>query len=220
MSAVDSISILIADDHPMVRSGLRSMLNAPGFRILGEARTGQEAIDMATKMHPDVILMDIRMPHMDGIVALETIRKARLRSRVIMMTSYQSTSYLLRALALGASGYILKSIPQQDLLSTIKDVAAGTNRVDHRFLQNVLRELNKTSPPSAEIVSDIIEPLTDREMDVLRLLVEGLTNQAIANMLDLRISTVKSHVETILGKLNVSDRTQAAVKAIRVGIVK
>jgi len=220
MSAVDSISILIADDHPMVRSGLRSMLNAPGFRVLGEARTGQEAVDMATKMHPDVILMDIRMPHMDGIAALETIRKARLKSRVIMMTSYQSTSYLLRALALGASGYILKSIPQQDLLSTIKDVAAGTNRVDHRFLQNVLRELNKTSPPSAEIVSDIIEPLTDREMDVLRLLVEGLTNQAIANMLDLRISTVKSHVETILDKLNVSDRTQAAVKAIRVGIVK
>ncbi len=220
MTTIDSISILIADDHPMVRSGLRSMLNAPGFRVIGEASTGKEAVDMTTKLHPDVILMDIRMPNVDGIEALEAIREARLKTRVIMMTSYQSTAYLLRALALGASGYILKSISQPDLLSTIRDVAAGTNRVDHRFLQNVLKELNKTSAPSAEVVSDIIEPLTDREMDVLHLLVEGLTNQAIANMLDLRISTVKSHVETILGKLNASDRTQAAVKAIRVGIVK
>ena len=216
----ESISVLIVDDHPMVRAGLRSLLTAPGINIVGEAASGAEAIQKITQLAPQVALMDIRMPDMDGIAALEQIKAARLPTRVIMVTTYKNTTYLLRALAAGADGYVLKDISREQLLATVQAVAAGESRVDQTFLQDVLRSLNDSSQYQSAAAPEPVEPLTPREMDVLQLLVEGLTNQAIAQMLGLSAGTVKGYVQTILRKLGVADRTQAAVWAIRAGLIK
>lgn len=216
----ESITLLIIDDHPMVRAGLRSLLTTPGIDIIGEAASGAEAIQKITQLSPQVALMDIRMPDMDGIAALEQIRAARLPTHVIMVTTYKNTTYLLRALAAGADGYVLKDISREELLATVQAVAAGESRVDQAFLQNVLRGLNESSQSRTGAAPEPVEPLTPREMDVLQLLVEGLTNQAIAQVLGLSAGTVKGYVQTILRKLDVADRTQAAVWAIRAGLIK
>ena len=204
----------------MVRAGLRSLLTAPGVDIVGEAASGTEAIQKISQLTPQVALMDIRMPDMDGIAALEQIKATRLPTRVIMVTTYKNTTYLLRALAAGADGYVLKDISREELLATVQAVAAGESRVDQAFLQSVLRSLNDTGQSQTRTATEPAEPLTPREMDVLQLLVEGLTNQAIAQMLGLSAGTVKGYVQTILRKLDVADRTQAAVWAIRAGLIK
>ena len=213
-----NINVMIVDDHQMVREGLRSMLEASDIRIVGEANSGAKAIEQIKTLSPDVVLMDIRMPGMDGLEALSAINEAQLPTRVIMVTTYRNTSYLLQALAKGAAGFILKDIPQEDLIATVRAVAAGSSQVDQGFLESVLRDLN-TSEAQQDERLELPEPLTPREMDVLRLIVEGLTNQAIAQSLVLSPSTVKSYIHTIFQKLDVSDRTQAAVKAIRLGLV-
>ena len=136
-----------------------------------------------------------------------------------MVTTYRNTSYLLRSLAAGAAGFVLKDIPREQMLTTVRDVASGAARVDRHFLQSVLRNLDEESP-TQQISTQLMDSLTDREMDVLRLLVEGMTNQAIAHTLQLSPTTVKGYVQTLFQKLDVSDRTQAAVKAIRLGVVK
>jgi NarL family two-component system response regulator LiaR len=214
------ISLVIADDHPMVRTGLRSMLSASRIRIIGEASNGKEVLDLARKLKPQVVLMDIRMPGMDGIQALEVIKTEKLPSRVIMVTTYRSTSYLLRSLSMGAAGFVLKDISREELLAAIYSVADGTSLVDSQFLQDVLRSLEQNEP--ASIVGDepMVESLTAREMDILKLMVEGLTNQAIGDVLGLSAGTVKGYAQTVMHKLGTNDRTQAAVKAIRMGLVK
>ncbi len=213
------ITVLVADDHPMVREGLQSMLTAPDIHIVGEASSGREAVQQVKALSPDVVLMDIRMPDMDGIGALQAINEAQLSTQVIMITTYQSTSYLLRALSAGAAGFVLKDIPRDDLLATVRAVAGGASRVDREFLKTALRDLEDTQDMRVA-ETELPEPLTPREMDVLRLLVEGLTNQTIAQTLVLSPGTVKGYLRPIFQKLNVSDRTQAAVKAIRLGMVK
>ncbi len=219
MSQNAEITIVIADDHPMVRTGLRSMLNAPRLSIVGEAGNGEEAVQLALAKQPTLVLMDIRMPKMDGIQALEAIKSAQSPSRVIMLTTYRSTTYLLRSLSSGAAGFVLKDTSRDELLATIYAVASGASMVDNQFLQSVLRNLEKESE-TLDAPLGTVEPLTTREMDILRLLVEGLTNQAIGEALGLSAGTVKGYAHTIIQKLGTNDRTQAAVKAIRLGLVK
>ena len=220
MNSSQDVTIIIADDHPMVREGLRSMLQAPGFVVIGEASTGKEVLHLVRQLKPDVVLMDIRMSDMDGIAALQAIKHERLATHVIMVTTYPNTTYLLQSLASGASGFILKDISRQELLTTIQEVVSGSPRVDRQFLEKVLRDLRKAEVENSTQAYDLIEPLTPREMDVLHLLVEGMTNHAIAQALGLRESTVKGYVKTILEKLDAKDRTHAAVKAIRMGLVQ
>lgn len=215
----DEITVLIADDHPMVRAGLRSMLSDSRIRIVGEANNGREAFEMVLKHKPAVLLMDIRMPDMDGIQALEAIKAEKLDTRVIMVTTYRSTAYLLRSLSAGASGFVLKDISREELLAAVYSIAQGTSLVDSLFLQDVLRSL-ESAEKTNESPEDLIEPLTAREMDILRLMVEGLTNQAIGDVLGLSAGTVKGYAQTVIHKLGTNDRTQAAVKAIRMGLVK
>ncbi len=215
----NEITLVIADDHPMVRAGLKSMLVASRVNVVGEASDGQSALEMVKKLQPQVVLMDIRMPGMDGIQALEAIRAAKLATKVIMVTTYRSTSYLLRSLSAGAAGFVLKDISREELLAAIYSVADGSSLVDSHFLQDVLRSLeesegNKEKPP------ELVESLTAREMDILKLMVEGLTNQAIGDVLGLSAGTVKGYAQTVIHKLDTTDRTQAAVKAIRLGLVK
>lgn len=215
----NEITLLIADDHPMVRAGLRSMLSDSRISIVGEAGGGREAVEMITKLKPRVALLDIRMPDMDGIQALEAIKAARLETRVIMVTTYRSTAYLLRSLSAGAAGFVLKDISREELLAAVYSVAQGTSLVDSQFLQDVLRSL-ESGEKTDDIPQEVVESLTAREMDILRLMVEGLTNQAIGDVLGLSAGTVKGYAQTVMHKLGTNDRTQAAVKAIRMGLVK
>ena len=219
MDGQAEISVFIADDHLMVREGLRSMLNAPRLRVIGEAGSGEEAVRKVLALKPDVVLMDIRMPGIDGIQALEALKKAGSAARVIMLTTYRSTTYLLSSLSAGAAGFVLKDISREELLAAITAVAGGTSMVDREFLQSVLRSL-ESERVSQDLPLDTLEPLTARETDILRLIVEGLTNQAIAQVLGLSAGTIKGYTHTILQKLGTNDRTQAAVKAIRLGLVK
>jgi NarL family two-component system response regulator LiaR len=214
----NEISLVIADDHPMVRAGLRSMLSDSRVRIVGEASNGREALEMVSKLKPKVILMDIRMPDVDGIQALEAIKAEKLETRVVMVTTYRSTAYLLRSLSAGAAGFVLKDISREELLAAVYSVAQGTSLVDSQFLQDVLRNLE--SAEKTESPEGLVESLTAREMDILRLMVEGLTNQAIGDVLGLSAGTVKGYAQTVMHKLGTNDRTQAAVKAIRMGLVK
>ncbi len=213
------ITMIIADDHAMLRAGLRTMLDVPRLRIIGEADNGEEAVQMILDLHPTIALMDIRMPKMDGIQALEALRDARSTTRVIMLTSYRSTKYLLQSLSAGAAGFVLKDIPQEELLATIRAVADGAAMVDGRFLESVLRSLEEESD-LPDLQHENIEPLSMREMDILRLMVEGMTNQAIGKALGLSSGTVKGYAHIIIQKLGTNDRTQAAVKAIRLRLVK
>ena len=214
----DRITILLVDDHPMVRTGLRSILTASGFEVVGEAESGQEALEKVAALRPDITLMDIRMSDMDGITALEKIKANKYPTRVLMVTSYKKTTYLLRALAAGAAGFVLKTIRPKEMIATVRAIAAGESRVDQSFLQSVLTTLENQD--NADSKTNLIEPLTGREREVLQLIVEGLPNQGIANVLGISLYTVKGYVQTIFQKLYVSDRTQAAVKAIRLGLVK
>ena len=220
MDTLQKIRVLIVDDHPMVCEGLTSMLTAPEIEVVEVAHSGQSALEKIRRLEPDVTLMDIRMPDLSGIDVLQDVKKMNLATRVIMITTYRNISYLLKALAAGASGYILKDISREELLKTVQTVASGARYVDHQFLQGVLRDLDEPNHQQTELDPKAIETLTLREMDVLKLVVEGLSNKAIAEVLVISPSTVKGYVKIILEKLHVSDRTQAAVKAVRSGLVQ
>ena len=209
-------SVLVVDDHELARAGLVSMLvGEPDINVVGEADNGETALGLCALLHPALVLMDVRMPGMDGLSATAAIRAQFPTTSVLIVTLYEEQDYLLQAIKAGAAGYILKDASRKEVLSTVRRVLNGDVAMDPALASRLLRRLSREKhPPGA-----LEEPLTPRQLEVLRGLVEGQTNQEIANDLGIGPGTVKSHVEHIIAKLGAADRTQAAVRAVQRGLV-
>ena len=210
------IRILVADDHAVVRQGLRSFLGLQDdMEVVGEASDGAEAVDAVDRLQPDVVLMDLTMPGVDGVEAIRRIHASRPVTRVVVLTSFTGDSKVLPAVRAGAVGYLLTDVEPAELATTIRMVAAGQAQLAPAVTARVLRELGPDGPDRGAGHS-----LTPRELEVLRLLARGLSNRQIAADLVLSEKTVKTHVSSILGKLRLADRTQAALYAVREGLVE
>jgi DNA-binding NarL/FixJ family response regulator len=208
-----AIKLLVADDHEVVRAGLKSILSGTDIKIVGEATTGDAALKMAMKHNPDVVLVDIRMPEGDGLTALGRIKLDKPKMSILIWSAFDNPTYVARAVALGANGYVLKSGTRDKLLQSIRTAAAGENTWTREELRRVTGAL-----ATPRLAADIEIPLTQRESEVLRQLALGLTNKEIALALKISYETVKEHVQHVLRKVGVSDRTQAAVWAVRRGL--
>ncbi len=212
---MSTIRVIIADDHGVVRAGLRGLLTAAGLEVAGEAGTGREALTLARDLHPDVVLLDVRMPEMDGLQALTAIKSELPEISVVMLTVYVSTEYLARAIAAGAAGYLLKDAEPEEIVRVVQAAAEGDRVIDATLLQSVLAHT-----PVAEDDALQQADLTQQELRVLKLIALGLNNDAIAETLVVSRNTVKTHVRHIFEKLGVSDRTQAAIWAVRNGLAE
>ena len=208
-----SINVLVADDHEVVRSGLASLLEGSDIKIVAEAQNGEEAVDKTVRHKPDVVLLDIRMPGSDGLDALEQIHKKVPAARVVVLSTYDNPTYVARAVALGACDYVLKGTNRKDLIAAIR--AAATGGPPTRLGE--LRRVAGTMKDRLEAGDDV--PLTNRETQVLRHIALGLSNKEIGRSLEISVETVKEHVQNILRKIGVVDRTQAAVWAVRKDMV-
>lgn len=209
-----SIKLLIADDHEVVRSGLKSLVAGTDIKVIAEAATGEAAVRLAMKHEPDVVLLDIRMPDGDGLNALGRIKLERPNMPVVILSTYDNPTYVARAVALGANGYLLKGASRDKLLEAIRLASQGQTSWTREELRRVTGAL-----ATPRLAGDVEVPLTQRESEVLRQLAHGLTNKEIALALHISYETVKEHVQHILRKIGVSDRTQAAVWAVRKGLV-
>lgn len=213
----EKIRVLIADDHGVVREGLRALLEREGISVVGEARTGQEAVALARQLQPTVILLDVRMPDGDGLQALAAIKAAQPQISVIMLTIYTNPGYLVRAVSNGAAGYLSKEVDPERIPRAVRAAASGEELLDRASLSAALASVSQKDHHVRED-AHLVEDLTEREATVLRLIAEGLNNEEIADVLIVSLSTVKTHVNHIFRKLGVSDRTQAAIWAIRQGM--
>ena len=211
------IRVLICDDQEVVREGLRAILStAPGIEVVGQARDGAEALELVPQTRPDVVLMDLKMPGMNGVQATRAIRDRHPGARVLVLTTYDADEWVFDAIRSGAAGYLLKDTPRAGLIEAIEGTAAGKTHVDPAVAGKLFAQVAQVAtPPRTSIADD----LSTREMDVLRLLARGLNNADIAQRLYLSEGTVRNYVSAILSKLDVSDRTQAAVLALRHGLV-
>jgi DNA-binding NarL/FixJ family response regulator len=209
-----SVRILVADDHEVVRTGLVSLLDGTEIEIVAEASSGDDALKMAVKHKPDVVLLDIRMPDSDGLDALDKIRRELPDMKVVVLSTYDNPTYVARAVALGAVDYMLKGASRQELIAAITAAAEGKSPSQFGELQRVAGAMSKNVPANKEEI-----PLTNRETQVLRHVALGLSNKEIGRSLSISIETVKEHVQNILRKIAVTDRTQAAVWAVRKGLV-
>lgn len=206
-----AIRILIVDDHAVVRQGLRMFLGLdPDLEIVGEAMDGKHGIEMARQLKPDVILMDLLMPVMDGVTAIGLLRSELPDTEIIALTSVLEDNAVIGAMRAGAIGYLLKDTQSEELIRAIKAASEGQVQLSPRVASRLIREIRAPESPEA---------LTERETDVLRLLAKGLSNKEIASTLVIGEKTVKTHVSNILSKLGVSSRTQAALHAARIGLV-
>ena len=207
------IRLLIVDDHPVVRDGLRAMFKHSNIEIIGEATDGLSAVEQARELNPDVILMDVRMPDMDGLAATRLIKEENPGVVVVMLTSFESRDYLQEAVDAGAAGYLLKGLARAKLLTAIEDVVGGASLFDPADLVGLLLDTKKV--PNPQLTA--IKSLTEREEIVLGLVSAGKTNGEVAEDLNFSLGTIKKTVQDIISRLGVSDRTQAAVTAARLG---
>jgi DNA-binding NarL/FixJ family response regulator len=217
-ASTPEISVLVVDDERLIRAGFRAILESePDLRVIGEAADGLDAIDLARKRSPDVVLLDIRMPGMDGLTAARRII-AETDSRVLILTTFDVNEYVFEALRAGASGFLLKDVPPEQLCWAVRSIAAGDALIDPAVTRRlILRFANAARV--GEDVPDRLSELTPRELDVLRLLAQGRSNSEIAAELIVEQSTVKTHVGRILMKLDLRDRVQAVVLAYESGFV-
>ncbi|GMQ79020.1 MAG: response regulator transcription factor [Anaerolineae bacterium] len=207
------IQVLIVDDHAIVRKGTRALLaEVEGIEVVGEAADGQEAVDQATLLRPDVILMDLVMPGMDGIEAIRQIKSSQPDARILALTSFAADDKVFPAIKAGALGYLLKDADPEDLILAIKQVYRGEPSLHPSIARKVLQEIRlpHRSPPTPD-------PLTSREKEILHLVAQGLSNQQIADQLSIAEVTVRTHVSNILSKLHLANRVQAALYALREG---
>jgi NarL family two-component system response regulator LiaR len=210
----DSIRVLVVDDHLVVRKGIRALLaTEPDIVVVGEARNGAEAVAEAARLQPDVILMDLVMPEMDGIAAIEQILASRPAGRILVLTSFDADDKVFPAIRAGALGYTLKDFGPAELVRAIQRVHRGESSLHPAIARRVLQEL--AHPPQRPPTD---EPLTEREVEVLRLVARGDSNQQIATALGIGEGTVRVHVSNILSKLHLASRTQAALYALREGL--
>jgi len=208
------IRLLIVDDHAIIRAGLQALLQVvPDMEVVGEAINGREAVDLAEKLAPDVILMDLVMPEMDGIQAIRKILSNQPQARILVLTTFSGEDKVFPAIKAGAMGYQLKDSSPQELVEAIREVNRGQASLHPLIARKVLDEV--LNPPD---LSPTRAPLTQRELEVLRLIAEGLENREIAQRLVLSDATVRTHVSNILGKLHLASRTQAALYALREGL--
>lgn len=212
------VRVVIADDHAVVREGLRAVLTRTGFEVVGEAATGREAVEAAVRLRPDVVLMDIRMPDGDGLQALERIKRLCPSVRVLILTTYANPGYMARAITLGAAGYLTKDADPDQIVRAVRAVVAGDSPLDYELLRQALQVVSAQVATCPSPDDDLVEPLTEQEKAILRLIAAGLNNEEIAQTLRISVNTVKTHVRHIFQKLGVSDRTQAAVWAVRHGL--
>ncbi|UCD43556.1 MAG: response regulator transcription factor [Chloroflexota bacterium] len=207
---MNKIRLVIVDDHPVVRDGLRGMLEGqPDFEVVGEAANGQEAVQLAASLRPEVMLMDLRMPVMDGVAALEKIQTSSPTVKVLVLTTYDSDADILPAIEAGAVGYLLKDTSREDLYSAIRATARGESVLSPGVAARIIGQMRAPAE----------EKLSVRELEVLQLVAEGDSNSEIANRLHISQATVKSHLIHIFDKLGVSDRTAAVTVALRRGIL-
>ena len=218
--------LIIADDHALLRSGIRSMLASdPDLEVVGEAADGLEALELCRTLHPDLVLMDVRMPRMDGLAATRAIKEEFPRISVVMVTMQDDPDYLFEAVVAGAAGYVLKGATPDQLTDAVRRVLGGESMLDQGLTISLIktmadrREIEPDPTPTREPSELLAEPLTDRETEILHLLAQGQTNPQIARQLVVSPGTVKNHVRHIIAKLGVSDRTQAAVRAMQLGLI-
>ena len=217
-----SIRILLVDDQALFREGLHTLLSVhDDLQVVGEASNGQEAIDAVGKLAPDVVLMDLRMPVLNGVAATRQISESSPNSRVIVLTTFDDDDYIFDGLRAGAVGYLLKDVPSAKLVEAIRAAARGESFLQPSVAAKVVAEFSRMSGPGKTAVpqQDLVEPISDRELEILGVLATGASNREIANQLFITEGTVKNHVTNILGKLAVRDRTQAALKAKEMGLI-
>ncbi len=210
------IKILIADDHPVVREGLSAMLSKePDIQVVGEAENGTEAVNKARELQPDVVLMDLRMPELDGVEAMRQIRAKNPEMKFIVLTTYDNDEYIFKGIEAGARAYLLKDAPREELFKAIRAVNRGESLIEPAVAGKVLDRF-------AELSREAQAPdvLSERELEVLNLMAKGTANKLIAATLNIGESTVKTHIQSIFQKLEVSDRTEAVTQAIKKGIIR
>ena len=220
MSRAGRIRILLVDDQQLFREGLRTLLSVQSdFEVVGEAENGEEALRLAKSLHPDVVLMDLRMPLMDGVAATRRLGEVEPEASVIVLTTFDDDEYVFDGLRAGALGYLLKDAPSEKLFEAIRAAARGESFLQPSVASKVVAEFTRLARQAPSREETLVEPLSEREIEVLRLVAQGLTNREIAERLFIAEGTVKKHLTSILSKLNVRDRTQAALKGRELGLI-